>query len=177
MGLFDRSALFDRIKTSAAGIASSFSEGAIRVAGKATVETKEAAKITAVKADIKALEAEIETGYASIGKAYVNACIAGQEVTDIGVGATLRMMEPKLERKIALEKELVELEKALADSQIMQERQLVQAEVDEIKAKLDKAKANLKLDHFNDIRMLKRQMELGIINSTEYQAKVNALLS
>ncbi len=163
------------------------------MAGKATVETKEAAKITAVKADIKALEAEIETGYASIGKAYVNACIAGQEVTDIGVGATLRMMEPKLERKIALEKELVELEKALADSQIMQERQLVQAEVDEIKAKLDKAKAmgaisdedyaarlakaNLKLDHFNDIRMLKRQMELGIINSTEYQAKVNALLS
>lgn len=185
--------LFDRIKTSAAGIASSLSEGAIRVAGKATVEAKEGAKITAVKADIKALDAEIDTGYIAIGKAYVKACIAGQEVTDIGCGAILKMMEPKLEKRMELEKELVELEKALADSQIMQERQLVQAEVDAVKAKLDKAKAmgviseddytarlaqaNKKLERFDDIRMLKKQKELGLIDEAEFQNKVAGLLS
>ena len=92
-----------------------------------------------------------------------------------------------------LEKELVELEKALADSQILQERQLVQNEIDEIKAKLDKAKAmgaitdddynarlakaNKKIEHFDDIRMLKKQKELGLLSSDEFDAKVNALLA
>ena len=185
--------LFDRVKTSAAGIGASISKGVGQVAGKATVEAKEAAKIAAVKADIAAVQAEIDTGYVQIGKAYVDACIAGKEVTDIGCGATLKMMEPKLEKKMALEKELIELEKALADSQVMQERALVQAEVDELKDKLDKAKAmgaitdadydakmaqaNKKLEHFEDIRMLKKQKELGLINDEEFNKKVEALLA
>ena len=185
--------LFDRMKTSAAGIGAAVSRGVGHVTGKATVEAKEVAKIAAVKADIAAIQAEIDTGYVQIGKAYVDACIAGKEVSDIGAGATLKMMEPKLEKKIALEKELVELEKSLADSQMMQERALVQAEVDDIKAKLDKAKAmgaitdadynaklahaNKKLDHFEDIRMLKKQKELGLLTSAEFDAKVQALLA
>ena len=117
--------LFDRIKTTASGVGASIAKGAGQITGKATVEAKESAKIAAVKADIAAVQAEIDTGYVQIGKAYVDACIAGKEVTDIGCGATLKMMEPKLEKKMKLEKELIELEKALADSQIMQERSLV----------------------------------------------------
>ncbi|MBR3221252.1 MAG: hypothetical protein IKF72_03390 [Kiritimatiellae bacterium] len=185
--------LFDRMKTSAAGIGAAVSRGVGQVTGKATVEAKEAAKITAVKADIAALQADIDAGYLQIGKAYVDACIAGTNVPDIGVGGTLKLMEPKLEKKIALEKELIELEKALADSQLMQERALVQAEVDDVKAKLDKAKAmgaiteadynaklaqaNKKLEHFEDIRMLKKQKELGLLTSAELDAKVKALLA
>jgi hypothetical protein len=184
--------LFDRVKTSAAGIGASISRGAGQIAGKATVEAKEAAKIAAVKADIAAIQAELDTGYLQIGKAYVDACLAGKEVSDVGAGSTLKMMEPKLEKKIELEKELVELEKALADSQIMQERSLVQAEIDELKAKLDKAKAlgaitdadydsklaqaNKKLEHFEDIRMLKKQKELGLISDEELNAKIEELL-
>jgi hypothetical protein len=185
--------LFDRIKTSAAGVGASISKGVGQVAGKATVEAKEAAKIAAVKADIAAVQAEIDTGYVAIGKAYVDTALAGKEVSDIGVGATLKLIEPKLEKKMALEKELIELEKALADSQILQERQLVQAEVDEVKAKLDKAKAmgaitdadydarlaqaNKKLEHFDEIRMLKKQKELGLLNEDEFQKKVAALIA
>ena len=184
--------LFDRVKTSAAGIGASISKGVGQIAGKTTVEAKEAAKIAAVKADIAAVQAEIDTGYVQIGKAYVDACIAGKEVSDIGCGATLKMMEPKLEKKMELEKELIALEKALADSQVMQERALVQAEVDELKAKLDKAKAmgaitdadynaklaqaNKKLEHFEDIRMLKKQKELGLLGDEEFNKKVEALL-
>ena len=185
--------LFDRVKTSAAGIGASLSKGVGQFAGKATVEAKEAAKIAAVKADIAAVQAELDTGYVQIGKAYVDACIAGKEVSDIGCGATLKMMEPKLEKKMELEKELVQLEKALSDSQIMQERMLIQAEVDEIKAKLDKAKAmgaisdadynaklaqaSKKLEHFEDIRMLKKQKELGLLSDAEFKAKVDELLA
>ena len=185
--------LFDRVKTSAAGIGASISKGVGQIAGKAAVEAKESAKIVAVKADIAAVQAEIDTGYVQIGKAYVDACIAGKEVTDIGCGATLKMMEPKLEKKMELEKELIELEKALADSQVMQERALVQAEVDDLKAKLDKAKAmgaitdadynakmaqaNKKLEHFDDIRMLKKQKELGLLSDDEFNKKVEALLA
>lgn len=185
--------LFDRIKTTAAGVGSSLAKGTGKIAGKATVEAKEAAKIVAVKADIAAVQAEIDTGYVAIGKLYVEKLLAGMEITDFGASATLKLLEPKLEKKMALEKELGALEKALADSQVLQERQLVQNEVDEIKAKLDKAKAmgaisdedyaarlakaNKKLDHFDDIRMLKKQKELGLLTSDEFDAKVNALLA
>ena len=134
--------------------------------------------MVAVKAEIAAVQAELDTGYAQIGKAYVDACLAGKDVTDIGVGATLKMMEPKLEKKMKLEKELIELEKALADSQIMQERALVQAEGAITNADYEArlAQANKKLDHFEDIRMLKKQKELGLIDSAEFDEKVAALL-
>ena len=185
--------LFDRIKTTAAGVGSSIAKGTGQIAGKATVEVKEAAKITAVKADIAAVQAEIDTAYKAIGKLYVDKLLSGMEITDFGAGPTLKLIEPKLEKKMELEKELVALEKALADSQILQERQLVQNELDEIKAKLDKAKAmgaiteddynerlakaSKKLDHFDDIRMLKKQVELGLLTAAEFDAKVNALLA
>ena len=185
--------LFDRIKTTAVGVGSSLAKGTGRIVGKATVEAKEAAKIAAVKADIATVQADLDTGYIAIGKLYVEKLLAGVEISDFGAGPTLKLIEPKLEKKIALEKELAELEKALADSQILQERQLVQNEIDEIKAKLDKAKAmgaisdadyaerlakaNKKLDHFEDIRMLKKQKELGLLSSDEFDAKVNALLA
>ena len=185
--------LFDRVMTTASGIGSSLAKGVAQVAGKATVEAKEQAKIAAVKADIAAVQAEIDTGYVAIGKAYVDAAIAGKEVSDIGVGPTLKLIEPKLEKKMALEKELIELEKALADSQILQERQIVQAEVNAEKEKLDKAKAmgaiteadynarlakaNKKMEHFDEIRMLKKQKELGLINDAEFNQKVEALLA
>ena len=112
--------LFDRIKTTASGVGSSLVTGVGQIAGKATVEAKEAAKITAVKADIAAVQAEIDTAYTAIGKAYVDAAVAGKEVSDIGVGPTLKLLEPKLEKKMELEKELIALEKALGDSQILQ---------------------------------------------------------
>lgn len=184
--------LFDRIKTTATGIGSSIAKSTSQLAGKTTVEAKEVAKIAAVKADLTALQAEIETGYVAIGKLYVEKLLAGANIPDFGAGATLKLIEPKLEKKLALEKELGELEKALADSQVLQERQIVQNEVDAIKDKLDKAKAmgaitdadynerlakaNKKLVHFEEIRMLKKQKELGLLTSEEYDAKVYALI-
>ncbi len=185
--------LFDRIKTSAVGVGASIAKGAGQITGKATVEAKEGAKMAAIMADISAVEAEIDAGYGVIGKLYVEKLLAGMEITDFGAGPTLKLIEPKLERKIELEKELAELQKALADSHVLQERQIVQNEIDEIKEKLDKAKAlgaitdadynarlakaNKKLEHFEDIRMLKKQKELGLLTSEEFDEKVKALLS
>lgn len=185
--------LFDRVVTSAAGIGSAFTKGAGQVLGKSTVEAKEAAKIVAVKADITAVEAEVETAYVAIGRAYVETAMAGKPICDIGCAATLKALEPKLEKLMALKKELTELEKALHNSQILQERQLVQNEVDEAKARLDKAKAMgvitdadytarlakemKKLDCFEELRNLKMQKEMGLITDDEMQKKVEALLS
>ena len=185
--------LFDRIKTTASGVGASLATGVGQIAGKATVEAKEAAKITAVKADIAAVQAEIDTAYTAIGKAYVDAAVAGKEVSDIGAGPTLKLLEPKLEKKMELEKELIALEKALGDSQILQERQILQRELDAQKEKLDKAKAmgvisdedynaklaeaGKRLEHFEDIRKLDKQKELGLLTQAEYDAKVKALLA
>ena len=139
------------------------------------------------------MQAEIDTAYVTIGKLYVDKLLAGAEITDFGAGPTLKLIEPKIEKKMELEKELLALEKALADSQILQERQIVQNEIDEIKAKLDKAKAmgaitdadynerlakaGKKLEHFDEIRMLKKQKDLGLLSSAEFDEKVNALLA
>ena len=185
--------LFDRIKTTASGVGSAIAKGTGQIAGKATVEAKEQAKIVAVKADIAAVQAEIDTAYAVIGKLYVEKLLAGVEITEFGAAPTLKLIEPKLEKKMELEKELVALEKALADSQVLQERQLIQAEVEEVKAKLDKAiamgvisqadydaklaQASKKLDHFEEIRNLKKQAELGLLTSAELDAKIQALLA
>lgn len=184
--------LFDRVMTSASGIGNAISKGAGQVLGKSTVEAKEAAKIVAVKADIAAVQAEVDTAYTAIGKAYVDTALAGKEVCDIGCASVLKALEPKLEKMMALQKELVELEKALLNSQILQERQLVQNEVDEAKAKLDKAKAMgviseadyqerlakemKKIDRFEDLRNLKKQKDLGLITAEEMEAKVKAIL-
>lgn len=185
--------LFDRIKTTTGVAGSAFAKGATQLAGKATHEAKEAAKMAAVKADLAALQAEIDSAYTVIGAAYVNYLLKGGEAMDIGCGPTLALLEPKLEKKIALEEELANLEKELTNSQILQERQLVQEEFDAIKAKLDKAKAmgaihdadyaeklsqaQKKLDHFDEIRMYRKQREMGIITEEEMNIKITALLS
>ena len=185
--------LFDRIKTNVGGAVSSLGKGTASMAAKGTVEAKEQAKIVAVKADLTALQSEIDLGYSAIGKLYVEKLLAGVELPDIGAAQTLKMLEPKLEKKIALEKELIELEKALDNSLIMQEMAVLEAEFEAQKAKLDKAKgmgimddadyeaqiaqARKKLDHFNDIRKLKKQKELGIITAEELDAKIKALLA
>lgn len=185
--------LFDRIKTTASGVGSAIAKGTGQLAGKAAVEAKEQAKITAVKADIAALGAELDSAYAAIGKLYVDKLLAGVEITEFGAAPTLKLIEPKLEKKMELEKELIALEKALADSQILQERQLIQAEIDEIKSKLDKAlamgvmtqaeydaklaQASKKLDNFEQIRNLKKQAELGLLTPSELEAKIQALLA
>lgn len=183
---------FDRVVTSASGIGAALSKGAGQVVGKTTVEAKGGAKIAAVKADIVAIEAEVETAYTAIGRAYVETAMAGKEICDIGCAATLKALEPKLERLVKMREELVNLERELQDSQILQERQLVQNEVDAAKAKLDKAKAMgviteadynerlaremRKIDRFEDLRNLKRQKEFGLITDEEMEAKVNAIL-
>ena len=185
--------MFDRIKSTASGVASSVAKGTGTLAGKATVEAKEQAKILAVKADIAAVQSEIDVGYIAIGKLYVEKLLEGVEISDFGAGETLKLLEPKLEKKMNLEKELVELEKALDESMLLQEKAVLEAEYEQQKAKLDKAKAmgvisdsdyneklaqaHKKVDHFSDIRMLKKQKELGIITEAEMKQKIDALLS
>lgn len=185
--------LFDRVKTTAGGVVGSMARGAGQLAGKAAVEAKEQAKIAAVKADIAAVQSEIDIGYVSIGKLYVEKLLAGVEISDFGAGETLKILEPKLEKKMNLEKELIALEKALDESLLMQEKAALEAEFEEQKAKLDKAKAfgaitdadynakiaqaRKKVDHFADIRMLKKQKELGIIDDAEMNAKLKELLA
>ncbi|MBR6372504.1 MAG: hypothetical protein IKS20_04925 [Victivallales bacterium] len=184
--------LFDRIKTTVGSTANSLAKGTGTLAAKGAVEAKEQAKIVAVKADIAAIQSEIDLGYSAIGKLYVEKLLAGAEITDFGAGETLKILEPKLEKKMSLEKELIELEKALDNAMLMQEKAALEAEYEEQKAKLDKAKgmgvisdadyeaklaqARKKVDHFQDIRMLKKQKELGIITENEMNAKIKELL-
>lgn len=185
--------MFDRIKVTAGGMVSSIAKGTGRLAGKAAVEAKEQSKILAVKAEIATVQSEIDVAYTAIGKLYVEKLLAGVEITDFGAGDTLKLLEPKLEKKMELEKELIQLEKALDESMLLQEKALLEAEYEEQKAKLDKAKAmgvisdadyeaklaqaHKKVDHFSDIRMLKKQKELGIITEEEMQQKITALLA
>lgn len=185
--------LFDRVKTTVSVAGSAVAKGTSQLAGKAVHEAKESAKISAVKADLLALEAEINSAYTAIGKAYVDTLLQGTELPDIGCSTTLSLLEPKLEKKIILEQELAKLEKELTNSQILQERQLVEEEFENIKAKLDKAKAmgaisdsdynekiqqaKKKLEHFEEIRMYKKQCEMGIITEEEMTVKINSLLS
>lgn len=185
--------VFDKIKITASGIGQSMSKGTEQIVSQFTVETKENAKIVAIKADIVAIDAELNACYADIGKLYVKATISGKNIEDIGCQDIIKTIKPKIAKKINLKKELYALEQELADSMLLQERKLVQDEVNKKIENLDRAKSIgalseeeyseyvskeiKKLENFDAIRKLKKQKELGIITEDEMQEKITALLS
>lgn len=121
--------VFDKIMITANVIGQSMSKGTGQIVSQIAVETKENAKIAAIKADIVAIDAELNSCYMDIGKLYVKAIIAGKNVGDIGCQDVLRTLKPKITKKVNLKKELYSLERELSDSMILQERKLVQDEV------------------------------------------------
>ena len=110
----------------------------------------------------------------------------GVDVSDL-----LKLLEPKIERKQELEKQVIELEKKMKEKDVLREKALAEQEFTAEKEKLDKALAmeiisqeeydsklsvaKKKVDNFEAVRKIEQQFDMGIITREEMKAKIEAL--
>jgi hypothetical protein len=183
--------LFDNLKAATKVTADSIAKAASTAVSTAVTASKENAKINSIKTELTSITGELDAAYKQIGEKFVHYVLTTNEMPGIDVSDILKLMEPKLEKKLELETELIEIEKRLKDQVILQEKAQLEFEIKSQKENLDKAKAmgiieedeyNTKLikltkriDNFEAIRNVKKQFELGIINYEELQIKLMEL--
>lgn len=177
--------IFDKVKDVAAS-----------AVGSTIHATKENAKLVGVRAELSALNDDLRASYEMIGRRFVDFLVEASAdvvaaIPDIGVSDVLRHMEPKLEKKKALEEELARIERELGDVAVLQSKQLLEKEFLKEKEKLDKAKkmgvvsdeeytsmlavARRRIDCFEDVRRLEKQREMGILSAEAFAIKMREL--
>lgn len=178
------------------GIFDKVKDVASAAVGSTIHTTKENAKLMGVRAELSTLNEDLKASYEMIGRRYVDFLVEGPadvvgSMPDIGVSDVLRHMEPKLEKRKALEEELARIEKELGDAAVLQDKQVMEKEFLKEKEKLDKAKkmgvlsdqeyesmllvARRRLDCFEDVRRLEKQKALGILSAEAFAAKMREL--
>lgn len=182
-------ALFDNLKA----MKESFTKVAVDVANNASTTAREQENINNIKKEIGVLNSEINVAYTQIGKKFMDYVLEHNEIPGIDISDILRVLEPKMERKIELEAQMVEIEKRLKDMAIIQEKNRLEEEFAKEKEKLDKAlamgivddieydqkinKYRKKIDNFEEIKKIEQQYEFGIIDLQEKEHKINMLLN
>ncbi len=184
--------LFDNIKKQAKIAGNSFGSAASTTYNNAAVVKQAQDEINAIQREINAIQTELDNAYTQIGRKYVEHIQQTNEIPEIGVGNILTVVDTKMARKDELNAELIEKQKRLNDQFDMQEKSRLEAEFNAEKEKLDRALAmavidqseyDIKLkqmrgriDHFDEIKRINQQKEMGLITSEEKEAKINALL-
>ena len=110
----------------------------------------------------------------------------GIDVSDI-----LKLIDPKMTKKMELEKQVIELEKEIKQKDMLREKGRAEEEFLAEKQKLDKALgmdlltqeeydqrlavAKKKVDNFEEIRRVEQQEEMGLITKEEKIQKIKEL--
>lgn len=152
------------------------------------VGVKKSMQQKSLEMELKKIDEEINVSYIMIGKKYVEYLIATGEVPVIDVGTTLQILDPKLDRKEEIEKEILALEKAANHQSILAEKLAYEKEYEVQKVKLDKALAmeiitdeeyneklkiySAKVEYFDDYKKIESQYKMGIIDKAEFNTKV-----
>lgn len=181
----------NKMKAQVSNISDGVSSGTSKIAGNVLTSSKENSKLLAIKGEITSIDGDLEFAYKEIGKKYVEHIAKTGESFEFGVQETLIAIAPKLDKKEELENEAIEIEKALKDQLLMQEKAAFQKEFDEVKSKLDKAlkmdvisesdhseklsKAKKRVDNFIEIRKIEKQYDMGLISEDEKNEKIEHL--
>jgi len=183
--------LINNLKAVTKATTESLSKAANDAISIVVTASKENAKLNNIKTEIISINSDLDAAYKQIGEKYAEYVLKTKEMPGIDVSNILKFMEPKLEKKGELEKELIEIEKRLKDQVIFQEKSQLEEQFKLQKESLDKALAmniiseqeydeklmnfRKKIDNFEAIRNIKKQYELGIISYEELQSKLQDL--
>ncbi|HEY8889227.1 MAG TPA: hypothetical protein VIM70_03065 [Clostridium sp.] len=183
--------LFDNLKAATKATTESLSKAANAAVSTVVTASRENAKLNNIKTEIISIDGELDAAYKQIGEKYVEYVLKTNEMPGIDVSDILKFMEPKLEKKDELKKELIEIEKRLKDQVILQEKSQLEEQFKLQKESLDKAlamnimseqeydeklmKFRKKIDNFEAIRNTRKQYELRIISYDELQSKIQDL--
>ena len=185
--------LFDRVVKTAGNVSRSVGGAAANVGSGIGTSVQDTTELTNLKMQINTIEQELQSAYAQIGKRYADYVIQSQEMPGIDISDLLKLMEPKLERKDDLQKQVIELEKRIKEKNVLREKELITKEFQVEKEKLDKAlamdiisqadydakisSAKKKVDNFEAVRKVEQQFDMGIISKEEKEAKIKELLN
>ncbi len=184
-------ALFDKISKTASNVGRSVSKTAGNIGSSAAVATQEQTELVALRSNVNVINQELEAAYTQIGRKYVDYVVETGDMPGINVADTLKMMEPKLEKKNELEKKIIQLEKEIKQKTVLRDKAIEEEKFLEEKQKLDKALgmdlltqeeydekiaiARKRVDNFEAIRKLEQQAEMGLITNAEKDEKIRLL--
>lgn len=182
-------AFFDNLKT----MTESFTKVATDMANSVSTTAREQVNINNIDKEIGVLNSEIDSAYTQVGRRFVEYVIEKKEMPGINISDILSMLQPKMSRKIELEKERIEIEKRLKDMALIQEKNKLEDEFRREKEKLDRGLAmniineleyeqkinqyRKRIDNFDEIKKIEQQYEFGIINLQEKEVKINIILN
>lgn len=185
--------LFDKISKTAQNIGQSVSKTAVNVGSNANVAIQEQTELTELRSQINVINQELDVAYVQIGRKFVEYVLETGEMPAIDVSDVLKMMDPKLTKKMDMEKRIIQLEKEIKQKDVLRAKGRAEEEFLAEKAKLDKAlgmelltqeeynakitSARKKVDNFDELRRVEQQAEMGLITAEEKEAKIKALLS
>lgn len=185
--------LFDKISKTAANVGNSVMNTAANVGASAAVTAQEQSELVALKSQINVIEQELNSSYIQIGRKYVDYVIESGEMPGIDVSDILKLIDPKVTKKMELEQQIIELEKEIKAKTVLREKQQAEEEFLAEKTKLDRALgmdvisqdeydvkiaiARRKVDNFEMIRKIEQQAEMGLITKEEKAQKIEQLLN
>lgn len=183
--------LFDKVAKTATNMGKSALNTASNVGSTVGVAAQDQSELASLKMQVNVIEQELDSSFVQIGRRYVDYVLASGEMPGIDVSDILKLIDPKMEQKQELEKQIIALEKKIKDNAVLREKQMAeQAYLDE-KAKLDKALAmdiisqdeydaklavaKKKYDNFEQIRKIEQQYDMKLITKEERDAKIKEL--
>lgn len=183
--------LFDKVVKTATNMGQSAINTASTVGSSVGVAAQDQSELAALKMQVNVIEQELDSSFVQIGRRYVDYIVASGEMPGIDVSDVLKLIEPKMEQKQELEKQIIALEKKIKDNAILREKQAAEQVYLDEKAKLDKALAmdiisqdeydaklavaKKKYDNFEQIRKVEQQYDMKLISKEERDAKIKEL--
>lgn len=185
--------VFDKISKTAQSVGRSVTKTAANVGSNASVAAQEQTELVELRTQINVINQELDAAYVQIGRKYVEYVLETSEMPGIDVSDILKMIDPKMTKKMDLEKRIIQLEKEIKQKDVLREKAIAEENYLAEKSKLDKAlgmelltqdeydaklaTAKKKVDNFEEIRRVQQQAEMGLITQEEKNAKLSALLS
>ena len=183
--------LFDKVTQTASMLGKSVANSAINIGASATTAVQEQGELVQLKSQINVIEQELDVLYAQIGRRYIDFVLETGEMPGIDASDLLKLMDPKMTKKMELEQKVIELEKEIKTKTILREKQMAEEEFLAEKTKLDRALAmdvltqdeydiklsiaKKKVDNFEEIRRVNQQAEMGLITKEEKESRIKAL--
>ncbi len=154
--------------------------------------TKEQSELASLNIQKSVIDKRLAESYQEIGKRYVAYVDACEGDTAFAVEDILEKMRPDLEKAAEIRTQIAEKEQQIRQDKEDRLKKKAQEEFETEKKKLDKAldleiltpeeyeiklsSAQKKLDHYDTLRKIQMQLEMGIITRTEYEEKVKSIL-
>mgnify|MGYP001214628920 CR=1 FL=1 len=155
-------------------------------------QNKEQSKVDELENAKTVLVEDIENAYKSIGRIFVSNMDEGKEHSE-GTEGYIKVVKEKRSKIKEIEEQIIEIKKSMMNQTILKEKEELQKEFEKEKERFDEAlkmelitqdeyqqkinERRVYIDHFDEIRRIKKQRDMNIISKEEMEAKIQEIIS